>query len=117
MAWVYILRGSSGRHYIGSTNDLERRLTEHRNGGTHSTARLGYPLELVASLELSELAEARKLEREWKRKKNPNLAIHLLELRRDASSLSSPERFRGWSGVRVPANPPLLFSINTPRQI
>ncbi len=85
MPWVYILRGSSGRHYIGATNDLERRLVEHRNGGTHSTARLGYPLELVASLEVAELAEARKLERELKRKKNPSLAIHLLERRRASS--------------------------------
>ncbi len=85
MPWVYILRGSSGRHYIGSTNDLERRLVEHRNGGTHSTARLGYPLELVASLELPELAEARKLERELKRKKNPSLAIYTLESLRRAS--------------------------------
>ena len=85
MAWVYILRGSSGRHYIGSTNDLERRLIEHRNGGTHSTARLGYPLELVASLEIPELTEARKLERELKRKKNPNLAIYTLESLKKAS--------------------------------
>ena len=85
MPWVYILRGSSGRHYIGATNDLERRLVEHRNGGTHSTARLGYPLELVASLEVAELADARKLERELKRKKNPSLAIHLLERRRASS--------------------------------
>ncbi len=84
MPWVYILRGSSGRHYIGSTNDLERRLVEHRNGGTHSTARLGYPLELVASLEVPELTEARKLERELKRKKNPSLAIYTLESLRRA---------------------------------
>ena len=41
MAWVYILRGSSGRHYIGSTVNLERRLSEHRSGGTHTTQRLG----------------------------------------------------------------------------
>ena len=81
MAWVYILRGNSGRHYIGSTNDLERRLGEHRNGGTYSTARLGYPLDLVVSLEMSELTEARKLERELKRKKNPSLAIRLLQQR------------------------------------
>jgi len=85
MPWVYILRGSSGRHYIGSTNDLERRLAEHRNSGTHSTARLGYPLELVASLEVAELSEARKLERELKRKKNFNLAIHLLQQRKLSS--------------------------------
>jgi putative endonuclease len=82
MAWVYILRGSSGRYYIGSTTDLARRLEQHRRGHTHSTRRLGQPLELVASLQLDSLAEARVLEREMKRKKNPRLALLLLESRR-----------------------------------
>ena len=82
MPWVYVLRGSSGRHYIGSTTDLPRRLQQHRAGQTHSTARLGETLELVDSLELSELADARKLERELKRKKNPYLALFLLQQRR-----------------------------------
>jgi len=34
MAWVYILRGSSGRHYIGSAVDLDVRLAQHRCGHT-----------------------------------------------------------------------------------
>jgi putative endonuclease len=79
MAWVYILRGSTGRHYIGSTVNLQRRLTEHRNGGTHTTQRLGEKLETVAALELETIAQARRLERELKRKKNPKLAIATLE--------------------------------------
>ncbi len=82
MAWVYTLRGSSGRYYIGSTTDLQRRLEQHRSGHTHSTRRLGDSLELVASLEVSTLAEARDLERQMKRKKNPQLALFLLEQRR-----------------------------------
>ena len=48
MAWVYILRGASGRHYIGSTGDLERRLAEHQRGGNHTTHRFGNDLELIA---------------------------------------------------------------------
>ena len=81
MPWVYILRGSSGRYYIGSTTDLARRLEEHQRGHTHTTQRLGTDLELVASLELAALAEARALERELKRKKNPKLALYLLKQR------------------------------------
>jgi putative endonuclease len=81
MAWVYILQGSSGRHYIGSTTDLERRLAEHQRGHTHTTRRLGEELRLVASLELPTLAAARALERELKRKKNPTLAIQWLRAR------------------------------------
>jgi predicted GIY-YIG superfamily endonuclease len=79
MAWVYILRGSTGRHYIGSTIDLERRLSEHRNGGTHTTQRLGDQLEAVAILELGTIEQARILERKLKRKKNPKLAIAMLQ--------------------------------------
>jgi predicted GIY-YIG superfamily endonuclease len=82
MAWVYILHGSSGRCYIGSTSDLKRRLEQHRNGLVHSTRRLGMTLELEAALELPSMVEARKLEREMKRKKNPRLALFLLEQRR-----------------------------------
>jgi putative endonuclease len=78
MAWVYILRGSTGRHYIGSTINLERRLTEHRRGGTHTTQRLGEHLEIVATVELETIEQARALERQLKGKKNPKLAIAML---------------------------------------
>ncbi len=78
MPCAYILRGSTGRHYIGSTTDLERRLSEHQRGHTHTTQRLGDELQLIASLDFARLEDARAFERELKRKKNPKLAIHLL---------------------------------------
>lgn len=81
MAWVYILKGAGGRHYIGSTTDLERRLVQHRSGHTHSTRRLGGDLELVVGVELASLAAAREFERELKRKKNPAVAIYLVSQR------------------------------------
>jgi predicted GIY-YIG superfamily endonuclease len=81
MAWVYILRGDSGRHYIGSTTKLERRFKDHRRGHAHSTKRLGGNLEIVAAVELADLDEARALEREMKHKKNPQLALALLQRR------------------------------------
>ena len=58
MAWVYILRGPTGRHYIGSSTNLESRLEQHRKGQAHSTRRFGLPLELAASLEMISLEEA-----------------------------------------------------------
>ena len=69
--------------YIGSTTDLKRRLEQHRHGHTYSTRRLEPTLELAAALEVGMLAEARKLEREMKQKKNPQLALFLLEQRRE----------------------------------
>jgi len=73
MAWVYILRGSSGRHYIGSAVDLNARLAQHRRGHTYTTKRLGEKLELVAITEVKTLDEARRIERMLKAKKNPLL--------------------------------------------
>ena len=79
MAWIYILRGSSGRHYIGSTDNLERRLEEHRRGSNHTTRRLGDVIELVVNRAVDSPATARRIESALKRKKNPRLAILALE--------------------------------------
>ena len=78
MAWVYILKGSSGRHYIGSTVDLDVRFAQHLRGHTATTKRLGGTLEIVAKKEVPTLVEARKIERLLKLKKNPELAIYHL---------------------------------------
>jgi putative endonuclease len=77
MAWVYILRGSR-RYYIGATENLDRRITEHRCGSNHTTRRFGEELLLVAAKEMPSMTEARSLERQLKRKKNPQLAIFAL---------------------------------------
>jgi len=79
MAWVYILRGSSGRHYIGSTVDLDARVAQHERGHTATTKRLGAKLEIVAAKKFPSLTEARRIERALKNKKNPKLAIYHLQ--------------------------------------
>jgi len=79
MAWVYILRGSTGRHYIRSAIDLHARFAQHLGGHTATTKRLGEKLEIIAKKETPTLREARELERALKRKKNPRLAIYYLQ--------------------------------------
>jgi predicted GIY-YIG superfamily endonuclease len=79
MSWIYVLKGSSGRHYIGSAVDLDARLAQHRRGHTYTTRRLGEELKLIASKQVETLAQARTIERMLKAKKNPQLAIHYLE--------------------------------------
>jgi predicted GIY-YIG superfamily endonuclease len=87
MAWVYILRGSNGRDYIGSAVDLDARLAQHLRGHTHTTKRLGENIEVVATKEVATLSEARGIERTLKAKKNPQLAIyHLQQLARESYS-------------------------------
>lgn len=58
---VYILKSESGKYYVGSTNDLERRLIQHSSGHTHSTKRMGN-LKLVFSQEFVSLQDARQIE-------------------------------------------------------
>ena len=79
MAWVYILRGKSGRHYIGSTDNLQRRIAEHQRGNNHTTHRLGSGVELVAEAQVSSMTEARALEGQLKRKRNSRLAVFALQ--------------------------------------
>ncbi len=79
MAWIYILRGSSGRHYIGSCVDLDARFAQHLRGHTATTKRLGEKLEIVAKKKVRSLEDARRIERALKRKKNPLLAIYHLK--------------------------------------
>jgi len=79
MPWVYIIRGSTGRHYIGSAIDLDARFAQHLRGHTATTRRLGDKLQIVAKKEVSSVGDARKLERILKRKKNPRLAIYYLQ--------------------------------------
>ncbi|MFH0805207.1 MAG: GIY-YIG nuclease family protein [Patescibacteria group bacterium] len=67
---VYILRDSTGRLYVGSTSNLNRRLLQHQSGHTQTTRRMVAP-QLVFSQEFASLSEARAIERKlksWKRK-------------------------------------------------
>ena len=68
MAYVYILGTSSGKYYIGSTADLDRRVRQHQNKNTYSTKRLG-KLDLIFSQEYHSLSDARSIERKLKKLK------------------------------------------------
>lgn len=66
--FVYILKDERNRFYIGSTNDLERRLYQHSKKHTHTTIRMKKPL-LVLKQEYPTLSEARAIERKIKKLK------------------------------------------------
>jgi len=58
---VYILKDSSHKYYIGSTDNIVRRLAHHKYGGTYTTKRMRNP-EPVLIQKYMNLKEARKVE-------------------------------------------------------
>jgi len=60
--WVYILQGEkTGRHYIGSTEDVEERVRRHNRGANRST-KSGVPWVLVYKEEFSTKKDAYRKE-------------------------------------------------------
>jgi putative endonuclease len=58
MAWMYIPECSDGSYYVGSTKDLEYRLSEHQEGkGAKYTSRR-LPVKLVYSEEYDRVVDA-----------------------------------------------------------
>ncbi len=66
--YVYILECADTTFYVGSTNNLEKRLHQHNHAkaGAHYT-KIRRPVTLKYSETVKTLAEARKREAEFKR--------------------------------------------------
>lgn len=66
--YIYILECADGSLYVGSTNDLEKRLHQHNNSksGAHYT-KIRRPVVLRYSEKLKNLSEALKREAEIKK--------------------------------------------------
>lgn len=73
--YVYILKSiSSGKLYIGQTNNFERRFQEHLRGKHPSTRNRG-PWEVVFVIPRNSRSEAVLLERKLKKMKRPDRII------------------------------------------
>ncbi len=72
MFTVYILKNNlTGRHYIGSTGDIIRRIAEHNRGQTKSTNRKSF-WEIIYTEEYDNPLEAKIRERKIKSYKGGN---------------------------------------------
>jgi putative endonuclease len=79
MASLYILQSeTTGLFYVGSTNELDRRLKEHARGHSLGTRARG-PWKLVHHEEFGELAEARRREYEIKQWKSTRMIQALIK--------------------------------------
>jgi putative endonuclease len=72
MAWMYILECADGSYSVGSTKDLERRMTEHLSGlgSRYTSGRL--PVKLVYGEEYDRISAAYSREKQvqnWSRAK------------------------------------------------
>lgn len=61
MYTVYVLSNKDGKLYKGLTNNMQRRLYEHRSGKTKTTSRMR-ELQIVYTETFSDFGEARKRE-------------------------------------------------------
>ena len=77
-AFLYILQSeTSGKFYVGSTDDLDRRLSEHARNHTPSTRGRG-PWSLVYRESFTTLLDARRRELEIKRWKSSRMIRALI---------------------------------------
>ena len=83
--WVYVLRNSTGKYYVGLTSDLVRRLDDHNCGRSRWTAKYR-PWEMIWARGPMTLTEARVMEGRLKRQKGGNGLFALLGLSRSSGS-------------------------------
>ena len=76
MAWVYILECADGSYYVGSTTDLERRVSEHQLGEGAAYTKRRRPVRLVWAVDFNRVDEAFLFEKRvqgWSRRKREAL--------------------------------------------
>ncbi len=83
MAWMYILKCADNSYYVGSTKNLELRLSQHNSGkgSRYTSGRL--PVELVYGEEYDRIADAYWREKQvqnWGRAKREALINGNVEL-------------------------------------
>jgi len=76
---LYILQSEvNSRYYIGSTNNLDRRLSEHNNGFSGYT-KFTIPFKLVFKQEYQTIEKARQIEFKLKKLKSRRIITKIIE--------------------------------------
>jgi putative endonuclease len=97
MAWAYIVQCVDGSLYVGSTIDLERRISEHNLGLGAAYTRRRRPVQLVWAAEFNRVDEAFAFEKRvqgWSRRKREAL------IRGDWAALPGLAS-RSWAALRA----------------
>ena len=83
---MYILKCARGEYYIGSTNNLDRRIQEHQNGMGSNFSWKYLPVELIYHEEFPSVEDAFKREKQiqkWSRAKKEALIRGDIETLKD----------------------------------
>lgn len=81
--YVYILKSlKSGRFYIGSTENLIRRIREHRAGKTNFVSRYIGEFSVVFEQKYDDISMARKIEKWLKSQKDKDFLRRIIEERK-----------------------------------
>lgn len=78
MPFVYILKNETGGFYIGSTDNLERRVKQHLAGNTKTTKKMK-SFSLVFSQEYEKLKDARRVEYKLKKLKRSDYIARIVQ--------------------------------------
>ena len=92
--FAYMLQCADGSYYVGHTDDLEKRLLEHQEGGRCAHTETRRPVQLFWSQEFSTREEALAAElriKNWSRAKKQALASS------DFAGLSQAAKKRDWT--------------------
>ncbi len=95
--FAYMLHCADESYYVGHTDDLEKRLLEHNEGGKCTYTETRQPLELVWSQEFATRGEALAAElriKRWSRAKKQALASG------DFGELSRAAKKKSWAAYR-----------------
>jgi len=74
--FTYLLRGADGSYYVGHTDDIERRITQHETGAGSGYTATRLPVQLVWFEEFPTREEAKAAEaqvKNWSRRKKEAL--------------------------------------------
>ncbi len=61
--WVYALRFTDDTIYVGMTNDLDRRMTEHKRRQSPSTRKFTGDFEIIYQQNFTDYVQARRHEK------------------------------------------------------
>lgn len=96
---VYILQCANGEYYVGSTENIERRLKEHQSGYGCAFTKAHLPVKLVYKEEYSTIELAYKRERQlhgWNRaKKEALINGDIVKLKKLSASTGSATAIEG----------------------